>query len=472
MLPLPDRKSRNFAFSQLSKQVASNVLEVLSVSCDWARKLMVLADSLSKEERVELEEHLSQCPSCALEWRKWQKLFSLLSHLPSISSTPEERAQLMQSLHRSPKVADLDCTTARSFIWRWVDNDLTPQEQSSLIVHLANCDKCQATLWQAEQTVQLLRSLPQLKATAAEKEALKARLKQLGRRPTLVPFVWRVAFPVAAAAVLTLAILAKWQPSTHDRTSAVRTVRKEVATPSIAQTQPTTPKMPAPKVVQRTEQPKPEIRRPQVLAQSRQPAKPKQIQTLVKRQVQIGEIQKQSQVKQVAIPEPSETLMAVQTAEIAPKAVTPKPVVAEAPKVVSPTTVTAPVPTQPLSSVTTTVAVAPSSQVSPTQPVQESPAMASPKSEPRQLVVLSPITSTSEDDLNLQPPRVQITVVPPSQRLYQKSGVALVTVPPEKRPVKVGEEKALTPDLSIPLAAERYRSHTATIPFFRFGISW
>jgi hypothetical protein len=79
---------------------------------------------------------------------------------------------------------------------------------------------------------------------------------------------------------------------------------------------------------------------------------------------------------------------------------------------------------------------------------------------------------TIEGDIPLQPPRVKLTVVPPSQRLYQKSGVALVTVPPEKRPVKAPEEQALTPDLSIPLAAERYRSHTASIPFFRFGISW
>jgi hypothetical protein len=45
-------------------------------------------------------------------------------------------------------------------------------------------------------------------------------------------------------------------------------------------------------------------------------------------------------------------------------------------------------------------------------------------------------------------------------------------VPPERRPVKVTEEQALAPDLCIPLAAERYRSHTASIPLSRFGISW
>jgi len=432
---------------------------------------MVLADDLSKEERLDLEEHLSQCSSCALEWRRWQKLFSLLSQLPSISSTPEERNQLMQSLRPIPEVPELDCFTARNFIWRWVDNDLSPQEQASLIVHLANCDKCQVALWHAEQTVQMLRSLPRLKATDAEKEALKARLRQMGKRSTLVPFVWRVAFPAAAAAALALIIFAKWSPPTRDRTSVVQTARKELAEPSLAQTQPTTPKLPAPIAAGQTEQPKPEIQRPKALAQIQQTAKTKRVQIAARQQIQFVKPQKQLQAKKMAIPEPAETLVPVQTVpETEPKVAVPETVVTEAPKVVSPATVTVPVSSQPQPPVM--AAVASSSQATSTQPIQESPATVSPTSEPRRLVVLPPITSTTESDLSLQPPRVQLTVVPPSQRLYQKSGVALVTVPPEKRPVKVSEEKALTPDLSIPLAAERYRSHTATIPFFRFGVSW
>ncbi|MCS7185766.1 MAG: zf-HC2 domain-containing protein [Armatimonadota bacterium] len=437
------------------------------MSCDWARRLMVLADSLTKEEKVELEEHLSQCPSCASEWQKWQKLFSLLSNLPSISSTHEERTQLMNSLKHVPKVPDLDCQTARSFIWRWIDNDLSAQEQASLIVHLANCDKCQAALWQAEQTVHMLRSLPKLKATAAEKEALKARLRQMSKRPTLVPFVWRVALPVAAAAALALAVIAKWQPSTHEQ---ALTVRRETAAPSIARTQPTAPKLTEPRVAERIERPKPVVRRPQVLAQTQPLAKPERIQTVTKRQTQLVKFQEQLQTKQMTIPKTSEPLTVVQTApETEPKTTVSETVVVESPRITEPMSLTVPVPST--ISAAAAVGVTPSPQLTP-QLVQESPVTTTPVSEPRQLVVLPPITSTSENDLSLQPPRVHLTVVPPSQRLYQKSGVALVTVPPEKRPVKVSEEKALAPDLSIPLAAERYRSHTATIPFFRFGISW
>jgi len=443
------------------------------VSCDWARKLMVLADGLSKEERVELEEHLRQCGSCNSEWQKWQRLFSLLSHLPSLHSTPQERAQLVQSLQSVPEVPELSCAAARKFIWRWLDDDLSPQERTSLIVHLANCDRCQVALWQSEQTVRTLRSLPQLRATAAEKEALKARLRRLSRRPTLVPFLWRVALPVAAAAALVFAVLLKWQP--YGSNFAPSVARKEGASPSIAQPRPATPNLPAPKVAERTEKPKPETQRPQVLAQTHRPAEPKRVQIAAKQQVQVGKPREQPQARQVAVPEPpKETVVASAqpVPEPKPTVTAPQTSVAEGPKIASPMAIVAPVPRQPLPPAEPEIAAVPSSQTLSPQPVQEAPAVASLKPEARQLVALPPITSESDSDLIPQPKRVQLTVVPPSQRLYQKSGVALVTVPPEKRPVKVVEEKALVPDLSIPLAAERYRSHTATVPFFRFSISW
>ncbi|MFN3421197.1 MAG: zf-HC2 domain-containing protein, partial [Armatimonadota bacterium] len=291
------------------------------MSCDWARKSMVLPDGLTKEEWVELEAHLNQCPSCAEEWRKWQKLFKLLNQLPSISSTPEERAQLMHSLNYVPQVPELSCSTAKSFIWRWLDNDLSEREKASLIVHLANCDKCQGVLWQAEQMSYMLRSLPRLKATTAEKEALKARLRRTSKRPTLIPFVWRVALPVAAAAVLMLAVLAKLQSPTRDRTALVQSGREGTAAPSIAMPQPTRPELP--KVVKQTERPEPkvrqpEVRRPQVLAQSqRLTAEPKRIQTAAKQPVKKLQIVKSTehrQEKKLAIPKPPETLAPIQPA--------------------------------------------------------------------------------------------------------------------------------------------------------------
>jgi hypothetical protein len=200
--------------------------------------------------------------------------------------------------------------------------------------------------------------------------------------------------------------------------------------------------------------------------------KPEQIQMLTKQQPQaprIAEAKVKPEAKKLAVPEPSATVK-VETKPV-PEVGTLEPLVAEEPKLATPPAVTAPLPPEP--SERALSPAVPSGQVPATQlaqTMQESPVTAPITSEPRRLVELPPVTI--EGDIPLQPPRVKLTVVPPSQRLYQKSGVALVTVPPEKRPVKAPEEQALTPDLSIPLAAERYRSHTASIPFFRFGISW
>lgn len=436
------------------------------MSCGLARKLMVLADGLTKEERTELESHLNECNACAQEWQKWQRFHALLKQLPSLSSTPEERYMLIVRLSQVPPFTDLDCATARSLIWRWVDSDLSDQELSSFVAHLANCDSCQSLLWQSEQTVRLLRSLPRLKATAREKEALKAKLRQMQKRPVAMPFVWRIALPVTAAAVLALAIVLRWQPSTSDQSISVNPATQRA--PKLAEAEPIKPE--PPQVTQRQTEPQPKTPQ-QPSGLSVQPQKPKKI--VEKRPpepIRVARIAgtmetKTMKTEQLLLPSPSEPVQT--TPAPTPEPIVHGDVVAEAPKPVVIPTITLPVPSQvPTSPVTSQLE---DREVTPLRG-QETPIVASLAPEPRQLVALPPVTV--EGDLSLQPPRVKLTVVPPSQRLYQKSGVALVSVPPEKRPINVSEEKALSTELSIPLAAERYRSHTASIPLFRFGISW
>jgi anti-sigma factor RsiW len=456
----------------LSKSLASEFQEVPPVSCDWAHKLMVLADSLTKEERVELEKHLSQCSHCAAEWQKWQRLSTLLRHLPSLSSTPEERAELLKRLAQVPSVPDLDCAIVRSMIWRWIDGDLTPQERAGFVVHLANCDRCQSALWQAEQTVLMLRSLPRLKATAAEKEALKARLRRMSKRPTIVPFVWRVAFPIAAAAALVLIILAQLRSPTRDQTNVA--VHQPVVTPA-TEVEPRKQKPVVPKVAGKPSKPQQSAyHQPAFVVQLPQ-QKPEQTQEPMKQQIQLTrgvEGKGKPDVKKLAIPEPSALIVPAQSEQkLTPDVGARELVVAEAPKLAMPSAIALPIPSGTPTSIPNPIELfekAPTSQSA--QIAQESPIIVPITSEPRRLVELPPVTI--DEDISLQPPRLKLTVVPPSQRLYQKSGVALVNVPPERRPVKVTEEQALAPDLCIPLAAERYRSHTASIPLFRFGISW
>lgn len=444
------------------------------MSCDRAQKLMVLADSLSEKEQAEFQRHLQECEICNSEWLKWQRFFALLSQLPIVSSTLEERTEVMRALQNVLPVPDLNCASVKSQIWRWIDGDLSKDEVASLIVHLANCDHCQSALWQAEQTIQLLRSLSPLKATMAEKEALKARLKRMGKRSTVVPFVWRVAFPIAAAAAILLffALSLLQTPQVDDQVRIVHSVSTQPA-PTI-KPQPTEPRLIVPKVT----------RKPQAHRYiARLPQKP--------------EVKTAISPKQVSQPKPSHkvkakkpvdervlTAVQIDKPKSEPEKPKPKPifnetttVVTKAPGPETPVAVKMPEPETrqlPAVSVPSELAIVPI-KVEPSiaaigHQMPQALAIAQIEAQPRQLVTLPPVTIDAE--LPIEPPRIKLTVIPPSQRLYQQSGVAFVTVPPEKRPIKPPEEKALTPDLSIPLAAERYRSHTATIPFFRFGISW
>lgn len=444
-----------------------NSQEVLLVSCDWARKLIVLADGLTREEREDLERHLSQCPSCAAKYREWQYISALLSRLPTLSSTREERAELLDKLSRVSPAPDLDCVTAQAMVWFWIDDDLSPQEKSSLMLHLATCDRCQSALWQAEQTVQLLRSLPRLKASAAEKEVLKAKLRQMSKR-TIAPFLWRVALPIAAAAVLVLAIIAQWHTTTGDRHFSTTSTYQPTMTPSVKSTkiEPKRQSSIALKVVKGPSKPQQPTRQPKVAARlsSREP---NQLQVSVKQRpksVRAAEGGVKPKAQGLILPEPPEFVQ-----NVASQLSTGEPIiVAEEPKFLMLAETVMPALPQPSANVPSPVV---SSERMPTpQLAQESPVVSSPSSQPRQLIELPPVTV--EGDISLQPPRVKLTVIPPSQRLYQKSGVALVAIPPEERPVRVTEEQALAPDLSIPLAAERYRSHTASIPILRYSISW
>lgn len=468
------------------------------MSCKRARKLMILADSLSKEEQVELERHLQECEICKFEWLKWQRLFGLLSQLPNLSSTVEERNELMTALQSFQVAPELDCKVAKSQIWRWLDGDLSKDEVSILVVHLANCDHCQSALWQAGQTVQLLRSLPRLKANAVEKEILKARLRRMKKRSTVVPFLWRVALPVAAAAsiLLLFALSLLRIPQVDNRANIVHSV----STQPVPAIKPQPIKPIVPKVAEETQVPrhvatltqKSEVKIAVSPKQKSQLVKPQQPNLAVRAEEPVGE----------------ETLVAVQISKPKAKfeAPKPKPVVSEPKTIVTkatePETGAAVKTSKPETHVAvktpdseTRIAIktpepetrklpnisVPSEPVSVPTKIEPSiaaaeiqkfqvPVIAQPDAQTRQLIALPPVTIDAE--MPIEPPRIKLTVIPPSQRLYQQSGVALVTVPPEKRPIKPSEEKALIPDLSIPLAAERYRSHTASIPLLSFGFSW
>lgn len=448
--------------------------EVFPVSCKGARRQMVLADSLTAEETDMLQEHLRRCPACARQWQQWERLRALLANLPKVTASSEDRRQLMAHLMQSPlsPAPVWDCVTTRRYLWLWLDGELSKEQRFSLIAHLADCDRCQAALWESEQTLQLLRTLPKVTATAAEKAALKAKLFRQPTRKTVMPFVWRIAAPFAAAAIVMLLVMTYQFTKPSTRLIVDKLTPSAPSAPRFAQESQIKPPLPIqqpkerPIVERLTEQQKrmPEKRlkeRPMTLKLAVAPTvKPYP----TKREPSAT----QQKVKPVRVfsspPSTPQPMPAQPLTEVLTPPTLPEPTVAiPSPPPIKPSLPQVPVPSEP-----TVVATIPSPSLPSPQLEPPSPIPSSMESEPRRLVSLPPI-SIERDEAPL--PRLQLSVIPPSQQLYRKFGVALTTVPTDKnRPPRVN--KPLSQEASIPLAAERYRSRTALISLWQIGIPW
>lgn len=440
--------------------------------CGWVRRCMVCLDDLSDEERRQLQEHVRQCPNCARHWQQWERLRLWLAQLPPAVPPPDAKQKLLATLRQLPHKAvdEWDCALTRRHLWRWLDGDLTPSERTSLLAHLAACDSCQAALWASERLLTLLRHLPKVPAPPESKEAIKAHLRQLQRRPTVW---WRFAVPTAAAAAIVFALIVHpWRPapspdghrpgtSTHQARTPHPPKREPLSLPSKAHLQPSLSQAQA-KTVSSVPSSLPKQPRPiPLVASTHQPAHPKA--TPRKRWT------KPPQPTHVAVrPALSRPLVpqVVTLTESRPASVLPESLMAK-----DPVALPSPQTAIPSAERLQPALPAPSDLKALPQPATPpSVASSSPASESKSLVVLPPVTIEAVDKPLARPP-LRLSTVPPSQRLYQRAGVAFLKVEPEKRPI-IPPEPALSAEPSIPMAAERYRSRTAVVPLTRLGISW
>ncbi len=448
--------------------------------CGWARRQMVCADALSDEERWALEEHVRQCPECARHWQQWERLRELLAHLPSVAPPPDAKQKLLATLHRLPStpLQDWDCATARRHLWRWLDGDLNPSEQISLLAHLAECDACQSELWVSERLLTLLRTFPRVPAPSEGKEAIKKRLAFQRRRPMVF---WRIAVPLAAAAALIVALIGYGRRNFPQGGEPLTVTRRPTPTPTPSAPGISALTSPSPKTVKAVP------RMPKVVAKQKQPrkaaksAQPSQPLRSPRRLAQ--QPASSLPVSFTLRPSPrktdkrtrllsSQSSLVLQPSSPAPLTSEERPSLADAerlapePKIASVPLMPEPKPTPPPERVRP--AEPPLAQPTET-PIPPTPTLAPPASSEGKWVALPPITI--EEEKPFVRPTLRLSTVPPSQRLYQRAGVAFLRVEPEKRPL-LPPEPMPSSEPSIPMAAERFRSRTAVIPLTRFGISW
>ena len=448
--------------------------------CGWARRQMVCPDALSDEERWALEEHIRQCPECARHFKQWERLQGLLAHLPSVAPPPDAKQKLLATLRRLPPtpLQDWDCTTTRRNLWRWLDGDLTPSEQISLLAHLAECDACQSELWVSERLLTLLRTFPRIPAPSEGKEALKKRLAFQRRRPMVF---WRIAVPLAAAAALIVALIGYGRRNFSQGGEPLTVTQRPTPTPMPSAPTISAPISPSPKTL------KAAPRVPKVVAKQEQPreaAKSAQPSQPLRSPRRLAQQPASSPSVSLALrPSPRKTdkrtrrlsspsSLVLQPSSPAPLTSEERPPLADAerlasePKVASVPLMPEPKPALPPEGVRP--AEPPLAQPTET-PAPPTPTLATPASSEGKGMALQPITIEEEKPF-VRPP-LRLSTVPPSQRLYQRAGVAFLRVAPEKRPLSPSEP-TLSSEPSIPMAAERFRSRTAVIPLTRLGISW
>ncbi|GBC98411.1 hypothetical protein HRbin17_00923 [bacterium HR17] len=454
------------------------------MACGWARRHMVCADWLTDEELRRLHGHLRQCPACAHRWQQWEKLRSALAHLPAVTPPPSAKAGLLADLRALPRytVAEWDCATARRALWQWLDGDLSTVDRYSFIAHVAECDACQSVLWASGRTLALLAQLPPVHAPAEDREALKWRLRATVSRPAWT--LWRYLIPAAAALALGLGGL--WLRATLQPGSPrARTI---VRAPTLHQTQP------PPHTVKPT-LPRGNTTQPGTLRQRPHPVAPRPLRTMLATRptppqpaiaprrlrraagkqppwrivvaAPKAETQPSDRIA-TSLPQPEGAFRPTEATHLEPSPQTPQN---QTPSATPPPSsqVERPVLTVPPISSTDTMSQLVTAVPQVAAP-QTSPHLATPAAPQRQLTVLPAVTI--QRDIPLAPPRVRLSALPPSQRLYQRSGVAFLKVDDDKRPSVPPENPVLSSTMSIPMAAERYRSRTAVVPLTGLGVSW
>lgn len=431
------------------------------LTCERARRLIVLADDLTGDEGRRLEEHLRVCPPCRGEWERWQRFWSILSSLPPASPDPGALKRLYARLAEVSTVAERDCLTTRQMIWLWLDDALPEGDQMPLFVHLAHCDECQKWFWQAERYKRLMHTLPRAQPSPERKAALLRRVRIHLRLHRICVWTFRFASATAACFLLMIGL---WRLVHRSSPSQ---------TPSLVQVRPIAPEAKL--------KPPPSYHRPPPVTRGQQ--------------------------ESLHLPLPSLT---VQRRIVKHKTRAPKPYAFPRTQKVTPQTTNLPLPRRrliapplPPSPQPSLSALKPSLTPSrgPFSPViialkpkkrgphepmtfsqrpqplplkrpaprHDLPSRPSDPPERPKLIALPPLTFELDKE-PLTPSRPRLTHVPSSQRLYRRFGVAFRSVPPEKDPPQVGEP--FPTEASLPWMAERYRSRTAVIRLFQLGVSW
>ncbi len=163
-------------------------------------------DELAGSELTELQEHLSNCPSCAEELSELEKVKNALASLP--------KAQMKRELDFSfleTNSSASDCGSFTELLDAYHDNELAAGERSDVEKHLSACNPCSQKLSDIAAVSSRLKSLPKIEPSRDIVGEMQFENKQ---KNNVLPFrKHRIAIATAAAAAVAIVFAINFKPA-------------------------------------------------------------------------------------------------------------------------------------------------------------------------------------------------------------------------------------------------------------------
>jgi len=190
-----------------------------------------LDDGLSRNERVEVQEHATFCGRCQSELESWQLLYSELGGLPELSPAPQFRDRVLAGLNLAVPAASAE---KRGFGWLrrraaqtaehldperlqdYVGGLLPARQMAHVLAHLETCGDCRGEEGQWRGLIQGIEQLPVMVPSAAFGGRVMSQVK-----------IGRLVRPVAARTARTRALA--WAGSLVPRTQKAWAVISGIA---------------------------------------------------------------------------------------------------------------------------------------------------------------------------------------------------------------------------------------------------
>jgi anti-sigma factor RsiW len=189
---------------------------------------------LPRERAAELNRHLAKCGACRRGLRTLKQAASLVGALAAVASPADLRDRVARKAAEPRAVGALTCAGAREMLDDYAHGHLAQGQAGNVEAHLCDCDGCSRELGLLEQSVGLLRALPEIEPPARIRREAARRSCPAYARPAWRGMIATAGVAVAAAVVLLALRIPGSQPPTTATEQPARAASAVTAAPAPA----------------------------------------------------------------------------------------------------------------------------------------------------------------------------------------------------------------------------------------------